>query len=231
MIKNIIFDYGAVIFDIDHQLTIQAFKDIGLQAENDFFGHLKQNPIFDLFEKGSSTGVSSSRTLSGSQSIEHQVGSQDMGSTSANMVNETSSSPSDRCSFILQEIFDILIALAASSLNLDTKSQFVSEPSTFGSGIHVGSTQTHGFISSMLHLASVCKCPVPLYPLCSACNAAHIAASCVSWLLHEVVVLSTAGCVFVLRHMLLPKMPQNFNSLNCCLSLSVNLGHVGYGLG
>ena len=38
MIKNIIFDYGAVIFDIDHQLTIQAFKDIGLQAENDFFG-------------------------------------------------------------------------------------------------------------------------------------------------------------------------------------------------
>jgi hypothetical protein len=181
---------------------------------------------FDLFEKGSSTGVSSSRTLSGSQSIEHQVGSQDMGSTSANMVNETSSSPSDRCSFILQEMFDILIALAASSLNLDTKSQFVSEPSTFGSGIHVGSTQTHGFISSMLHLASVCKCPVPLYPLCSACNAAHIAASCVSWLLHEVVVLSTAGCVFVLRHMLLPKMPQNFNSLNCCLSLSVNLGHM-----
>ena len=52
MIKNIIFDYGAVIFDIDHQLTIQAFKDIGLQAENDFFGHLTQNPIFDLFEKG-----------------------------------------------------------------------------------------------------------------------------------------------------------------------------------
>ena len=30
MIKNIIFDYGAVIFDIDHQLTIQAFKDIDL---------------------------------------------------------------------------------------------------------------------------------------------------------------------------------------------------------
>ena len=57
MIKNIIFDYGAVIFDIDHQLTIKAFKDIGLQAENDFFGHLTQNPIFDLFEKGEISGV------------------------------------------------------------------------------------------------------------------------------------------------------------------------------
>jgi hypothetical protein len=39
---------------------------------------------FDLFEKGSSSGGSSSRALSGSQSIEHQVGSQDMGGTSAN---------------------------------------------------------------------------------------------------------------------------------------------------
>ena len=57
MIKNIIFDYGAVIFDIDHQLTIQAFKDIGLQAENDFFGHLAQNPIFDLFEKGEMSAI------------------------------------------------------------------------------------------------------------------------------------------------------------------------------
>jgi hypothetical protein len=38
---------------------------------------------FDLFEKGSSSGGSSSRTLSGSQSIEHQVVSQDIG-TSAN---------------------------------------------------------------------------------------------------------------------------------------------------
>ncbi len=57
MIKNIIFDYGAVIFDIDHQLTIQAFKDIGLQTENDFFGHLAQNPIFDLFEKGEISSI------------------------------------------------------------------------------------------------------------------------------------------------------------------------------
>jgi putative hydrolase of the HAD superfamily len=57
MIKNIIFDYGAVIFDIDHQLTIQAFKGLGLQAENDFFGHLTQNPIFDLFEKGEITAI------------------------------------------------------------------------------------------------------------------------------------------------------------------------------
>lgn len=52
MIKNIIFDYGNVIFDIDHQLTIKAFQDLGLQKDGAFFGHLQQNPLFDLFEMG-----------------------------------------------------------------------------------------------------------------------------------------------------------------------------------
>lgn len=52
MIKNIIFDYGNVIFDIDHQLTISAFQDLGLQHDKAFFGHLQQNPLFDLFEMG-----------------------------------------------------------------------------------------------------------------------------------------------------------------------------------
>lgn len=52
MIKNIIFDYGNVIFDIDHQLTINAFKNLGLQKDNAFFGHLQQNPLFDEFEMG-----------------------------------------------------------------------------------------------------------------------------------------------------------------------------------
>jgi glucose-1-phosphatase len=52
MIKNIIFDYGNVIFDIDHQLTIQAFQKLGLPQDNSFFGHLQQNPLFDQFEMG-----------------------------------------------------------------------------------------------------------------------------------------------------------------------------------
>ncbi len=52
MIKNIIFDYGNVIFDIDHLLTIKAFQDLGVKHDASFFGHLKQNPLFDAFEMG-----------------------------------------------------------------------------------------------------------------------------------------------------------------------------------
>ncbi len=52
MIKNIIFDYGNVIFDIDHQLTIKAFQDLGITQDSSFFSHLQQNPLFDQFEMG-----------------------------------------------------------------------------------------------------------------------------------------------------------------------------------
>lgn len=51
-IRTILFDYGAVIFDIDHSLTIRAFTDLGVQGDAAFFGHLQQNPVFDRFEKG-----------------------------------------------------------------------------------------------------------------------------------------------------------------------------------
>lgn len=51
-IQTIIFDYGAVIFAIDHQLTIQAFKDLGLKEADAVFGHLSQHQVFDEFEKG-----------------------------------------------------------------------------------------------------------------------------------------------------------------------------------
>jgi putative hydrolase of the HAD superfamily len=52
MIKNIILDYGNVIFDIEHQRTIQAFIDLGIQHDKGFFGQLAQDPLFDQFEKG-----------------------------------------------------------------------------------------------------------------------------------------------------------------------------------
>jgi putative hydrolase of the HAD superfamily len=52
MIEAIIFDYGNVIFDIDHQLTINEFKKLGVQKDEGFFSHLKQNPLFDNFETG-----------------------------------------------------------------------------------------------------------------------------------------------------------------------------------
>ncbi len=51
-IKNIIFDYGNVIFDIDHQLTIKAFTDLGASYFSDKFSHAGQDTLFNDFEKG-----------------------------------------------------------------------------------------------------------------------------------------------------------------------------------
>lgn len=54
-IKNIIFDYGNVIFLIDFQRTQQAFIDLGITNIEDFFAHKGHDPLFDEFEKGNIT--------------------------------------------------------------------------------------------------------------------------------------------------------------------------------
>lgn len=51
-IKNIIFDYGGVIFDIDHGRTSKAFEELGLKDGPEFFGHGGQVLLFDEFERG-----------------------------------------------------------------------------------------------------------------------------------------------------------------------------------
>lgn len=51
-IKNIIFDLGGVILNIDYQLTLDEFKKLGLQNFDNVFTKAKQIGIFDLFDKG-----------------------------------------------------------------------------------------------------------------------------------------------------------------------------------
>lgn len=51
-IKNIIFDYGNVIFTIDFKRTQKAFEDLGIKNVEDFFAHKGHHSIFDEFEKG-----------------------------------------------------------------------------------------------------------------------------------------------------------------------------------
>lgn len=56
-IRNIIFDYGNVIFSIDFSRTQQAFEQLGMQDVHRFYGHLAQDPIFDAFDKGEATSA------------------------------------------------------------------------------------------------------------------------------------------------------------------------------
>ncbi|MFD0794381.1 HAD family hydrolase [Mucilaginibacter litoreus] len=54
-IKNIIFDYGNVIFTIDFKKAQLAFKELGINDPDDFFGHRQQDQIFDRFDRGEVT--------------------------------------------------------------------------------------------------------------------------------------------------------------------------------
>jgi FMN phosphatase YigB (HAD superfamily) len=51
-IKNIIFDYGNVIFNIDFMKAQQAWNQLGINNAADFFGHKQQDQIFDKFDRG-----------------------------------------------------------------------------------------------------------------------------------------------------------------------------------
>ncbi|MBC7914974.1 MAG: HAD family phosphatase [Pyrinomonadaceae bacterium] len=56
-IKNIIFDYGNVIFQIDFQKAQNTFTDLGVKNVETFFAHSGHDPLFSEFEKGDITAV------------------------------------------------------------------------------------------------------------------------------------------------------------------------------
>ena len=50
--KNIIFDLGGVLLDIDYQKTIDAFKKLGLQNFEAMFSQFKADELFEKLETG-----------------------------------------------------------------------------------------------------------------------------------------------------------------------------------
>ncbi len=51
-IENIIFDFGRVVFNIDTQLSVNAFADLGIKNIGDTYAKLEQNELFEKLEIG-----------------------------------------------------------------------------------------------------------------------------------------------------------------------------------
>ncbi len=51
-IRNIIFDLGGVLLNIDYQRTIEAFKDLGIQYFDGLFTQASQIGLFDSLDRG-----------------------------------------------------------------------------------------------------------------------------------------------------------------------------------
>lgn len=54
-IKNIIFDFGGVILNINHKKVENAFKDLGLTNFEELFNQASQSSLFQDLEKGNIT--------------------------------------------------------------------------------------------------------------------------------------------------------------------------------
>ena len=50
--KNIIFDLGGVLINLNYSLTADAFTQLGIKEFHDLFSQAKQTDLFDLYEKG-----------------------------------------------------------------------------------------------------------------------------------------------------------------------------------
>ena len=51
-IKNIIFDLGGVLFDINYQLTKKAFEDLGVEDFDSMYSQASADKLFQLLETG-----------------------------------------------------------------------------------------------------------------------------------------------------------------------------------
>jgi glucose-1-phosphatase len=51
-IKNIIFDLGAVLIDVDYHKTANAFKNLGVANFDEMYSQYTANPIFEQLEMG-----------------------------------------------------------------------------------------------------------------------------------------------------------------------------------
>ena len=51
-IKNIVFDLGVVLFDLEYELTIEAFEKLGVHNHEELFSEAGQLHLFDRFERG-----------------------------------------------------------------------------------------------------------------------------------------------------------------------------------
>jgi glucose-1-phosphatase len=51
-IKNIIFDLGGVLLNINYEKTSQSFKNIGLKNFDELYSQYKANPLFENLETG-----------------------------------------------------------------------------------------------------------------------------------------------------------------------------------
>jgi FMN phosphatase YigB (HAD superfamily) len=67
--KNIIFDYGNVIFEINFKRTQEALAKLGIANIEQFFAHKGHNSLFDNFEVG---GISASDFRDGIRNAANQ---------------------------------------------------------------------------------------------------------------------------------------------------------------
>ena len=62
-IKNIIFDLGGVLLDINYQKSITTFEKLGIENFEEMFSQLKADELFEKLETGKVNGLKNSAPI------------------------------------------------------------------------------------------------------------------------------------------------------------------------
>lgn len=62
-VKNIIFDLGGVVLNVDYHLTTQKFAELGMKNFEDLYSQAHQNQLFDQLETGKISSEDFLKTL------------------------------------------------------------------------------------------------------------------------------------------------------------------------
>ena len=68
-IRNIIFDLGGVLIDLDFTLTKNAFTKLGVKDFDQYFTQVHSNPLFKMLETGAVTDKAFYEAVRNSASI------------------------------------------------------------------------------------------------------------------------------------------------------------------
>lgn len=70
-IKNIIFDQGGILLNIDYALTAQAFRTLGATDFDEVYSQKTQCAVFDLYDTGKISSAEFRKTLKETLKIQH----------------------------------------------------------------------------------------------------------------------------------------------------------------
>lgn len=144
--KNIIFDLGGVILNIDYLATIRTFESLGLKNADEKFSQAKQGLIFDKLDKGEISGYEFIKELR--TYFEHPVSASEISDAWNVMLLDL---PKERLKLLetLKENYSLFLLSNTNEIHIPEYHKYLQKTYGFHDLSHIFSKQYYSFEMGM----------------------------------------------------------------------------------